>query len=252
MNGYIRKVVSVVLTLLFCAAIIIGAGVALSVRNINIEYISYSSRGDDEREQSVARLDSLKGENLLFLSEDDIAACVGGEIVSLESYEKIYPCTLNIVLRERMEMYARENSSVGYDMYAADGTLMGSRRQNINPADNSPNVLLTADDENLGEVIAICNCFKDNFGTIRNLVESVTVGYDAILQTAGLTFSLYSGLTIVINDYGQYTQQKMSAVYNEYLTLSESQKLRGAICADTLAEGVSGDYAVYYIADWNN
>ena len=252
MKSYIRKIVSVILTLLFCVAIIIGAGVALSVRNVNIEYISYSSRGDEEREESAVRLNGLKGENLLFLSDEDIRACVGGETVSLESYSKVYPCTLNIVLKERVEQYARANSSGGYDMYAADGTEMGSRLENINPADGSPNVILVADDDRLDGVVSVCGYFRQSFGTIRNLVESVTVGYDAILQTSSLTFDMYSGLTVVINDYERYAEQKIAAVFDQYTTLSESRKLRGAICADTLADDVSGGYAAYYIPDWGN
>ncbi|HIU79306.1 MAG TPA: hypothetical protein IAC67_00100 [Candidatus Coproplasma excrementipullorum] len=252
MNGYIRKITSIALTLLFCIAVIIGAGVMLSIRNVNVEYIYYSERGDGEYEQTVDNFEGLRGKNLLFLSDGEIAACVSGDILTLESYDKVYPCTLNIVVKERLEQYCRANSSGGYDVYDSQGRPMGSRSENINPADDSPNVLLVADDDELALVLQMCGYFADNFGSIRNLVESVTTGYDAILSNSSLTFRLYSGLQIVIYDYEEYSAQKISAVYNEYCTLSESEKLRGAICAVTLSAGTSGEYAAYYTDNWGD
>ncbi len=245
MNGYIRKIVSVVLTLLFCVAVIVGVGVIMSVRNVNVEYIYYSSRGDGEYQAAKSNLDALKGENLMLLGDDDIASCVGGEIVAVESYQKVYPCTLNIVLKERLEQYARANSSGGYDVYDSFGNYMGVRGENINPADSSPNVLLTVDDQVFPAAVSVCGYFKNYFGTVRNIVERVEASYDNITQTSTMTLRLYSGLDIVLVDYEELAEQKISAVHDVYEGLSESQRLRGSIHAVSSGDSQSGVYAAY-------
>ena len=258
MKGYIRKIISIVLVLVFCAAVIIGACVILSVKNVNIEYIYYSSSDDEvphsaqEFETASDNLNALKGQNMLFLSDEEITSCVYGNMVYIESFEKIFPCTINVVLRERREQYAKLNSSDLYDIYDTEGKYIETRSQNINPADNSPDVLLNVDDQAFEAAVEMCSYFKDCFGSLRNLVQSVTSLYDPVLDTANLTFRLYSGLTIVIYDYDEYAEEKMNEVYDEYERLSESQKLRGSIYAVSINDDADGDYAAYYNPDLNN
>ena len=65
--NYLRKVVALILSLVFCAALIVGAGVALSIKNVNVEYIYYTTGGDEDYAYSTKQLNALKGTNLLFL-----------------------------------------------------------------------------------------------------------------------------------------------------------------------------------------
>lgn len=245
MNDYIRKIASIVLTLIFCIAVIVGAGVILSIRNVNVEYLYFSSRGDEEYGRSHEKLDSLKGRNLMFLDEEDIYGCVSGEVISVESYEKIFPCTLNVVLKERLEQYVRPTSSGGYDVYDSQGGYMGTRQENINPADSSPNVLISVDDEVFDSVISACGAFKQNFGTIRNLISRVTAGYDKVTGMSNLTFEFYSGMKLVVVNYEELASEKISAASDCYNSLSHDEKLHGSIYAGSSGGGQSGVYASY-------
>ncbi len=245
MNGYIRKTVCAILALIFCVAVVVCTGVMTSVRNVNIEYIYYSDRASDDYMATIDNLNALKGSNLILLGEEDVTQCLSGNIISVESCEKVYPCTLNVVLKERLEQYAVLNSSGGYDVYDADGELMGSRAQNINPADDSPNVLLYADGEAFGETIEICSQFSLAFGGIRNIVESVQVSSDPITGLSAMTFNLYSGLRIVLVDYAELSGEKVREAYAVFSGLSESQKLRGSIHCVTSESSPAGAFAAY-------
>ena len=245
MNGYIRKIVTAVLALIFVTAVIVGVGVMLSVRNVNVEYIFYSDRGDSDYRASVERLDALKGENLASIEEDDIISCVDGSFVTVVGYEKIFPCTLNVVLRERVEVFARANASGGYDMFDSRGEFMYSRRQNINDADASPDVLLDVDDADFAAAVEICGYFRESFGTLRNLVRRVVTAHDVVTGTAEMTLEFYSGLKVVIVDYDEYADKKIAAVHDEYQTLDDGQKLRGSIYAVGSGEDGSDVFAAY-------
>lgn len=245
MNGYIRKISCAVLVLLFVIAAIVGAGVIFSVRNVNVEYVYYSERGNEEYLSSKEELMTLKGRNLLFLEEGDILSCVEGDVVAVDSVEKIFPCTINVVLKERLEQYVRPLSSGGYEVYDSQGRSMGTRQENINPADSSPNVIIDASDEAFASVVEACGFFKSSFGTIRNLVERVTATYDKVTALSTLTFEFYSGIKIVVTGYEVLSAEKISAAYGCYSGLSEYELLHGSIYAGSSGGGQSGVYASY-------
>lgn len=253
MNGYIRKIVAVILSLVFCVAVIVGVGVIFSVRNVNIEYIYYSEDGQASSSRTYAdyvtsadNLNALKGQSLVLLSMADVESCVSGRFISVQSCNKVFPSTLDIVLKERVEQFCRPNSSGGFDVYDSEGVYMLSRQENLNPADDSPDVLVYAQDESFSYVVQICGYFNQSFGSLRNLVRSASVSHDAILGSDNITLSLYSGLSIVIYDYDEYAEQKISAVYEIYDGLSESQKLRGSIYAVSRSGSSYAPYAAYY------
>ncbi len=217
------------MALVFVVAAVICFGVITSVRNVNVEYIYYSDRGNEEYELALGRLNGLKGSTLMSLGDDDVYACVQGQNINIKSYEKVFPCTLNVVLCERLEQYARPDGKGGYDVYDINGVYMGTRSSNVNPADDSPNVLLEVEDGDFDAAVAICGWVKEYFGSLRNLVNKVTKQYDAITETSRITLSLYSGLNIVLVDYEDFTESKVSAAAEVFLSLSDSQKLRGSI-----------------------
>ncbi len=247
MNGYIRKITSFILTVLFCIAVIIGVGVILSVRNVNVEYIYYSERADEEFGEALENLNDLKGESLYLLGDDDVLACIGdGQQITVESYEKVFPCTLNVVLKERVEQYAvAVASSGGYDIYDSEGVYMCTRPENINPADDSPDVLLNVESDIFSVAVEICGYFKSYFGSVRNLIESVEAESDPITGTDIMTLNLYSGIKIIIVDYMESSEQKIAAAQGVYGGLSDGEKLRGSIYVVGNGGAQSGAYAVY-------
>lgn len=242
--NYIRKVVSLILSLIFCAALVVGAAVILAIKNVNVEFINYSSEYISEYETSKSRLEKLKGTNLLFLSEEDVVECVGAsEYIVVESFSKMFPCSVDVVIKERVETYSVKTEN-GYGVYDADGVFIRNVRENINALDGSPNVLLNFGADKISGAVEVCSQFKDKFSSLRNLVKSVDIVEDALAET--MTLNLYSGLKITLIDYSVLTESKMASVFRVYSSLSESDKLHGVIRAfDSNGELSSVDAAYF-------
>lgn len=247
---YIRKLVAFILSIAFCAAVIIGLGVILAVKNVNVEFIKYSAEGSDEAVMteyyaSKQNLEKLKGSNLLFLGEEDVFNCVGSDApFFIVSCEKIFPCTVNILLKERVETFAFATDE-GYNIYDETGKLLRVSKSNLNSLDGSPNVLVEADLSDLGTVASLCSFFRKDFTTLRNYVKSVTVGDSLIDRASTFIFNLHTGLKIVIADYETLPEEKVWAAYVEYLSLSESQRLSGTISVVDSNGEASSVQAVY-------
>ncbi|MGN0806157.1 MAG: hypothetical protein ACI4MC_03885, partial [Candidatus Coproplasma sp.] len=112
----------------------------------------------------------------------------------------------------------------------------------INGADGCPNVLVsgfTSDD--MCEVAQICGYFKEVFSSFRRLVEKVTVVGDAAFQ-----FVLRSGFVIRVHGYkgAQDNLLKLEKAYEKYSSLTDSQKLEGAI--DVIVGKDGGEPVVVY------
>jgi hypothetical protein len=231
-----RKLIAFILSIIFCAALIIGLGVILAIKNVNVEFIKYSSDENSENvlaeyEKSVSNFEKLKGSNILFLTDDDVTKNISdGDVLYVSSYEKVFPCTINIQIKERRECFAYKTDD-GYNIYDETGATIRQAKTNINLSDSSPNVLIVGDISYVSKAAEICGYFKNSFSALRGLVESVEIEDSIIEKGSTFTFNFYSGLKIVIADYNTLAEEKVKRAYDEYLTLSDSDKLRGAIRA---------------------
>jgi cell division septal protein FtsQ len=214
------------------ASTVIGAGIIFSIKNVNVTLLTYSSDYEEGYTQTKAKLSSLKGESLILLDEDKITSSLDGNSYSLSSYEKVYPCTINVTVKERVETFA---VSVGgrYSMYDSDGKFLRYSTENENIHDKSPNVVVYgAGVEQLEGVAKIVSKFKDIFNSLRSTVESVTLDYNSDNITSyidKITFKMRCGVSIVICDYERLTEEKIQATYNKFSSLSDRDKLGGTV-----------------------
>lgn len=243
--SYVRKIVVFILSILFLAAVVVGMSVVFAVRNVNVELLKYSEEYLDEYEESKENLAKLKGTSILYLSEDDVKSCVSSGHMVLQSFEKVFPCTINVVIKERVETFAFKTSS-GYEIYDEDGILIGSSPQNVNGVDGCPNVLLQVAPGEIAEAVQMCGYFSERFSALRGAVESVEIRGAAFGVDSTMTLKLFSGLTLVVIDYEVYPEQKMEAIYNEYLLLSSRQRLYGSILASAPGGELSAVAAAYF------
>ncbi len=240
---YIRKVTALVLSIIFCAAIVIGVGVIYSVKNVNVEFVDYSGEHIAEYEQTKENLNKLKGSGLLFLSDSDVESKLSDSgVIAVESYERIYPCTVNVKLKERVECFAVKSGEV-FSVYDEDGKFMRSVRSEngeyLNALDKSPDIMVASDggknlsDEEFVCVAALCKGVKTSFGAQRKIIESITV-YDS-LNTANIKFR--SGLSISVWDWKNNAGKKIEAVYTAYLNLNDKQRTSGRITVSESEQG---------------
>lgn len=237
---YIRKITALVLAIIFCAAIIIGLGIIFSVKNVNVQFIDSTGAHAEEFARTRDNLNKLKGSGMVFLSDSDISDKVSDKsVLTVESYERIYPCTVNVVVKERIECFT-VSSDGAINVYDEDGEFMRSERANgtyLNPTDNSPDIEIGGEsvlsDGQYKCVGDILKSFKSHFGSLRKAIEKVTV-YQSV---ASVDIKLRSGVSVLVYEWENDADTKINAAYNCYKNLSDGQRISGMIAVGTLAEG---------------
>lgn len=240
---YSRKIMAAGLAIIFCIAIVIGTGVILSVRNVNVTYIDYSGKYTETAFAATKdNLNKLKGSGLLFIGDDDVYDKISSsEVLAVESYTKKFPCTVDVVIRERVEYFTlkTENGYTVYDDYGKAIRSADTDTAPLNTLDGCPNVVLECTPDQTEELAALCRCFEENFGAFRRLVGGVSAKKYLDLQIA--TITLRSGVTISISEWKTATEQKVKKAYETYSALGDNERAGGTI---TVIDGRDGLCAV--------
>ena len=216
--------------MVFLIALVIGTGIILSVRNVNVTFIDYSGRCEEEFEATRAQLNKLKGSGLLFINDGDVYGKVtSSQKLAIVGYEKKFPCTVNVTVRERVECFTIKTAD-GYAVYDDYGKLIRTPADDTTEPlnwDGCPNVALSVDTDKIEDVAKMCRHFSENFGPLRRMVESVSA--DKFLGVEVAYIKLRSGLTIALNEWNSTTEQKIEEAYKTYFSLSDRQRISGRI-----------------------
>lgn len=228
---YIRKIGSLLICIILFAAIVISLGVIFSIKNVNVTMITYADDYSESYVKAKNTLNGFKGESLVLLREDSVIEAVSDSNYEVVSCEKKFPCTLNVTIKERLETFA---VFVGgnYSIYDSEGKFLRTGYENENINDGLPNVeLLGVPVENITEIAQIAAMFKDKFKALRSMVVSINllVNPDIEGYTEKLCFNLRCGIKIQLDNYTEYTEEKISAVYEEFCNLTDREKLSGTL-----------------------
>lgn len=236
---YIRKTVAIVLIIVLFIALAICAAVATTIKNINVTYSESTGESSSAYVQTLENLQALKGGNIFLLGEDDVASCVADSArINLVSYEKSYPCTINITMSERVETFYSYADGVcnvydsdGVFMYSSENIADGTEEDGFVLAeteDGSPNVLIDDVTQAVRTFIASsCSSFKESFGALRGMVKYVYREKNP--DSENLVFVLRTGLEIEISNCDSLTAEKIACAYTRYQTLTDGQKTGGLI-----------------------
>lgn len=241
---YIRKAIALILVAVFIAALAIGLSVIFAVRNVNVFRISYASGEEQtvssEFENAVTqienRLSSLEGRAIIAVGEEDIASAVGESgFAEFVSYEKIYPCTINVTVRERLEVFAApaEDGS-GYNMLDKDCLPITFLSANVNNIDGSPNVIIEGVPQaDYPIVAAIAAEMYARFSSVRAFAESFSVSSDPIAGQS-LIIKLRCGVSLEIREYSSKAEEKAAALFDAFTDMPDYLKLGGNMyCLET-------------------
>lgn len=232
---YLRKIVALVIAVVFFAALVIGIGMIFAVRNINVTMLTYAEDSSESYRAAKKSLNSLKGESILFVSSGDIIKAVSDSNYTVASCKKKYPCTLNITLKERIETFAvatGEEEYRMYNMYDNDGKYLRGSSENANVNDGSPNVLLNkVSAEKIPEVASVASSFKEIFGSLRSIVSAINLDINPEIAgyTEKLFFNLHCGLIIETDGYTDCPYEKLQAAFSKFAVLTDRQKLDGTL-----------------------
>lgn len=238
---YISKVVWLVIAVVFIASVIIGIGVIFAVKNVNVSLDSYSfgnweEMTDEERGRAENVINGFESEVLKkfrgklmgAVSAEALSECFAGSDYVLESFEKDYPCTLNVTLKERRETFAFQTPE-GYKVYDEDGGFFRIKDSLKNNIDGAPNVLVSANSEDkIKDVAEVSKYFAKSFSALRVMVDKITV--DSTLND-NMQFYLKCGISVRIVDYSNRAEEKIKVAYAKFVSLSGEEKTSGTIIA---------------------
>lgn len=250
---YIRKIASLVIIFVLLASIVIGIGVIFAVKNVNVTLQSYAYAEDSEGAKAeIARYKSLilgevRGTIIAFVGEEEVKEQIADSNYTLISFEKVYPCTLNIVLCERKETYAVQ-SGEGAVIYDADGAYLRTATgadEALNPIDNAPNVYIEGaqTEEEVAFVATLGAVFEKNFAPLRSTVASISYQpAQSQFAQSRVVFRLRCGLRVEIQDFETLADLKTVKAHEVFASLSGEDKLGGVIYSFNAGEGASATY----------
>lgn len=240
---YLRKIIWLIIAVVFLASVIIGMGVIFSVKNVNVTLNSYSYSALDEmtkeeEKEVLAEIESIKndvfekygGTLMSYVNQEDLAKIFDDTFYILESFEKVYPCTINLTVKERREVFAISDENGNYSTYDSSGTLMRSNigsDEALNNIDKAPNVFIngTTTDKQIRSVASVASIFAEKFSSLRSIVEKIELQE----KQGNMIFTLRCGISVHIADYEISTADKIEAAYNKFLSLIGEEKLSGTI-----------------------
>lgn len=231
----IRRIAVVVLALLFCAAAAVCTGVIFAVRNVNLTYVNYSDVYNENYAAIKNQLDGFKGYNIFSVSEEEVLEIINrndsDHYFETVTFDKVYPCTVNITIKERVERFAVMRESA-YDVYDSDGVFIRTSSENKNNVDQSPNILIAGsavNDQNIEIVSGSCAYLNEQIGRIRSVLSEVEFKNESDEEYATLVYKLRSGLQIEIVKYDNLLADKLVKAVERFEQLNDSQKLKGKI-----------------------
>lgn len=248
---YIRKTVILLIAVVLLASVVIGAGVVLSVRNVNVTLISSSLEVDGaEARAEIAKYKEkisrkVKGSLMFSVGEGSLEGVIDENVYEIEGFQKLYPCTLNVTIRERRETFATALTEGGYSVYDENGKYISYKETNVNGLDGAPNLLLEGaeNDKELQALVSVSKEFKTAFKSLRGIAQKAVLT-KARVQTEKdkITFYLHGGLKIELLDCFVSANEKLTAASSVYSSLAAEKRLKGTIYC-SLSEGAAS--AIY-------
>lgn len=249
---YIRKGIALILIVVFIAAVAIGLGVIFAVRNVNICTVGYSSEDGESSEEFsgavasiTSSLSSLKGKSMLGVDEDDVISVVEDSgYAGFVSVEKVYPCTINVTVKEKFELYAVQvqgEDGMYYNVYDSDFSYIAAKSSNVNNLDGAPNVLISGiSGSDYGYVATVSEVIEENIAPLRVIAERfstelATGGSSSVTEV--LTVELRCGLTLELYDYRVNTAEKAVRICEVFAELDEESIVGGTLTCRQSSDG---------------
>lgn len=246
---YVRKIAVLIIAVVLLASAVIGAGVIFAVKNVNITLYSYEFEAEGEAAKAKiaefknAVLSEVRGNMIFSVSEEKIETAVSeGNYYYISEFKKVYPCTINLVIREHREMFALKNADGSFSIYDENGLLLRTAEDACNNADGLPNLVVEGVEESdLKDVALACGYFADNFVGIRSVADGAVLARGSLEDT--FTVNLKCGVKIIIYNFAELTGEKISAAYDCFAGLSGDNKQKGEIhCYETSDKTVLASY----------
>lgn len=251
---FLRKISAFFISIIIFATILIGVGKIFAIKNVNVTIITYADDGQEKHAELKELLRTIEGELIVFIDESTITTLLAeksDQSYSVMSFEKIYPCTINVSLKDRVETFSVNIGKTQYSMYDSDGVFIKGSTSNDNVGvDGFANVeLIGIEIDSIQEVAGYAKVFKEYFKGLRSIVSSIKIDTKTVDgSTDKLVFNLYCGLKIQIDDYKRDIVDKVKVAYDKFTKLTDREKLSGTLRSYRFANengSINADYSPY-------
>ena len=250
-----KKLWVILLTVLvFISGSVLGISSVYRVDTVTLKTNLVSQEAKQEAEALQVRLETAYADDSIFFADNTKALEIIKEYpyFRVSAFEKEYPNRLVIEVTENAETYAVEKSDGGYYILSSDGTVLAIRDTHVNPLNSEVNVIFKGlnvsgnvggkigGDECMESVLNLSESISKRLGGIRRNVVSVEV-FARAPETI-FCFTMKEGVKIYIGSPSVAVEEKAKKAIDEYMALSNAQKLSGKL---VILDGDDGILAIY-------
>ena len=233
-----KRIISVFIMLIFCAALAIGGSTVFTVAEVEASYSLISNEQKAKINDVDTLLDSFEGENIMLLKNSEITELLKSyTYLKITEIKKVYPNSIIVKISERKELFA-VLSGQKYFMLDREGFVLSEKNLNQNNIDNQANIILQAEGQyNVGTMAVpdnseMFNCLlniavlTDTFFYNINSNDNIRNNIAKISIVNGININLLTaeGLNISINDALINPIEKIAVVLTKYLIMTPEQK----------------------------
>ncbi len=239
-----KKLIVILLTVLvFLSAALVGVSSVFRIEDVSVTASVVTDAAKEEAEELQARLRVAYDKQISFFADESEAEEILADFpyFRMISFTKSYPDKIVIVVKEDAEVYAVpcEGAEGQYYILGADGTVLGIRNSYVNRLDGAENVLLKglqvagtrgsklSGDDCFTVMLTVCDQMSKMPIELRRNVVSVEV-FARSPETI-FKVTMREGVVIYIGGPKELTAEKTQAAINQYLALTDAQKLQGRI-----------------------
>ena len=237
-----KKLLTIILTaLLFFSAVALGSATVFRVDEVAVVATVVSEEATtDVAELQNELLAIYKGEGIFSVKRRDMSEIMEEySYLRVVEFRKAYPNKIIVTVEEEAEVYAVEKEDGGYYILGAAGAILALRDTSKNRLDDMDNIVIKgvslsgekggvlSGDDCWDNVLSLCQEMDKMLGGIRSNVLSVEV-----LTRSPETlykFTMTEGVKIYVGNPTVMTEEKVKKAINEYMALSNEQRMTGRI-----------------------
>ena len=228
---------------LLLAVVAAGLNVIFTITYIEASFSTFSAQGEEEAKSLKAELDEFVGDSMTFLDLDDVEETISRyPSFRLESVKKKFPKTLEVVVKERRELFAYQTTDGKYAVIDAEGMCLRMSDENISRT-GGENILLTnftltakvgerVEGDYLEALLNAFSGFESVMADARANMREVTLTYnggDSSLNYNSFKIRMQEGCVIDMYNPLSRADEKAKAAMQIYSELGDIQKMFGAI-----------------------
>lgn len=241
---------------LLLAVVAAGLNVIFTVSYIEASFSTFSAQGEEEAKTLKTELDGFVGDSMTFLDLGDVEETVKKyPSFRVESVKKKFPKTVQVVVKERRELFAYRTEA-GYMMIDAEGNFLRISEENVSRTGGEnvslKNFTLTAEvgeraegkyfDALLSAFSGFGSCLDDpraNIGEVQVVHNS-----DSNPLLNSFEIEMREGVVIEMANPLSNAEEKAKRAIEIYNSLGDVAKMYGCI---TVTESQTGEInAVYF------